>query len=169
MSQQQQQPPTSAAYAQPSNPVERNPAESASTSSTTASANAPTTAHRTAPSASSGGDDGVPSALGRGVHGTSADADVEERKPGQQKQRDDVDADEQMAPPGEGAVADAVMAGGQGGGKTGAQGAGGGLSMESDLERKKAEQAPLREAVKEERARGVDVDGALGQTGGHAT
>ncbi|KAK8229551.1 hypothetical protein HDK77DRAFT_76445 [Phyllosticta capitalensis] len=166
---QQQQPPTSAAYAQPSNPVSRNPAESASsTSSTTASANAPTTAHRTAPSASSGGDDGVPSALGRGVHGTSADADAEARVPaGQQKQRDDVDADEQMAPPGEGAVADAV-AGGRGG-KTGAQGAGGGLSMESDLERKKAEQAPLREAVKEERARGVDVGGALGQTGGHAT
>lgn len=34
--------------------------------------------------------------------------------------------------------------------------------------RKKAEQAPLREAAKEERAHNVDVGGVLGQTGGPA-
>lgn len=34
--------------------------------------------------------------------------------------------------------------------------------------RKKAEQAPLREAVKEERQHNVDVGGVLGQTGGPA-
>lgn len=65
-----------------------------------------------------------------------------------------------MAAPGEGKIASAVDE------KPGATGAQPGL--ESDLDRKKAEQAPLREQKKEERKHDVDVAGVLGQTGGPA-
>ena len=50
--------------------------------------------------------------------------------------------------------------------KEGASGAQEGL--ESDLDRKKAEQEPLREQVKEDRKQDVDVAGVLGQRGGPA-
>lgn len=40
--------------------------------------------------------------------------------------------------------------------------------LSADLERKKAEQGPAREAVKGERERAVDVGGALGGRGGPA-
>ena len=40
--------------------------------------------------------------------------------------------------------------------------------LASDLDRKKAEQAPMREDIKEERERGVDVGGAIGGRGGPA-
>lgn len=63
-----------------------------------------------------------------------------------------------------GAVADAVV---DGRGKSGAAGAGG-LGTEEDLGRKKAEQAPLREAITQERKHDVDVGGVLGQRGGPA-
>ncbi|KAK7520246.1 uncharacterized protein IWZ02DRAFT_258588 [Phyllosticta citriasiana] len=155
-----QQPPTSAAYAQSNNPVSRNPAES----TTTSSSNTPNTnsssaeAHRTPSSAPSSSSSGVPTSLARGVHGTAAEAD---KTTAEGDSRDD---QEKMAAPGEGAVADAVV-GGQG--KSGAAGAGG-LGTEEDLGRKKAEQAPLREAVKEERKHDVDVGGVLGQRGGPA-
>lgn len=65
-----------------------------------------------------------------------------------------------MAAPGEGKVANAVEQ------KPGASGAQDGL--ETDLERKKAEQAPARQAVEAEKERKVDVAGVLGQTGGPA-
>lgn len=65
-----------------------------------------------------------------------------------------------MAAPGEGKVANAVDE------KPGASGKQEGL--ENDLERKKAEQAPLREAVEAEKESKVDVAGVLGQTGGPA-
>jgi len=65
-----------------------------------------------------------------------------------------------MAAPGEGKIASAVED------KPGATGAQPGL--ESDLYRKKAEQAPLREQKKAERQEAVDVGGVLGQRGGPA-
>lgn len=65
-----------------------------------------------------------------------------------------------MAAPGEGRIAAAVDS------KPGASGAQPGL--ESDLDRKKAEQAPLREQKKQERQEKVDVGGVLGQRGGPA-
>lgn len=72
----------------------------------------------------------------------------------------DVNA-EQMAAPGEGAVADAVK---------GTKSGGGGKEpgLETDLDRKKEEQAPMREAMKEEQKKEVDVGGILGQRGGPA-
>lgn len=65
-----------------------------------------------------------------------------------------------MAAPGEGKIASAVES------KPGASGAQPGF--ESDLDRKKAEQAPLRQEKKEEREKEVDVGGVLGQRGGPA-
>lgn len=65
-----------------------------------------------------------------------------------------------MAAPGEGKIADAVDR------KPGATG--GQPGLESDMDRKKAEQAPLREEKKAERQEEVDVGGILGQRGGPA-
>jgi len=72
----------------------------------------------------------------------------------------ELDAD-QMAAPGEGKIADAVK-----GTQSGAGGSEPG--MESDLDRKKKEQAPLREQIKQEKAENFDVGGILGQRGGPA-
>lgn len=66
-----------------------------------------------------------------------------------------------MFMPGEGKVSDAVNQ------KQGA--AGGQEDFADDLERKKAEQAKAREAIKGQRQHNVDVGGALGQRGGPAT
>jgi len=66
----------------------------------------------------------------------------------------------QMAAPGEGKIYEAVEE------KPGADGAQPGL--ETDLERKKAEQAPAREAIEAEKQKEVDVGGVLGQRGGPA-
>ena len=65
-----------------------------------------------------------------------------------------------MAAPGEGKIAKAVHD------KPGATGEQEGL--ETDLDRKKAEQAPLRAKIDEEKKKEVDVAGVLGQTGGPA-
>lgn len=67
---------------------------------------------------------------------------------------------EQMAAPGEGKIHDAVME------KPGADGKQPG--METDLEKKKAQQAPAREAIEAEKEKEVDVAGVLGQRGGPA-
>jgi len=64
---------------------------------------------------------------------------------------------QQMRASGEGQVADVVDK------KPGASGEQ--ESFTSDLDRKKAEQAPAREAIKEQRAKEVDVGGVLGQRG----
>ena len=66
-----------------------------------------------------------------------------------------------MAAPGEGKVADTVK--GENSGAGGSE-----QGMESDLDRKKAEQAPLREQKKQEKSEGFDVGGVLGQRGGPA-
>jgi hypothetical protein len=65
-----------------------------------------------------------------------------------------------MRASGEGQVADVVDK------KPGASGQE--ANFTSDLDRKKAEQAPQREAIKAERKEKVDVGGILGQRGGPA-
>lgn len=65
-----------------------------------------------------------------------------------------------MRAPGEGEISDAVDK------KPGAGGSQEGL--ETDLDRKKAEQAPLRAKFEQEKQKEVDVGGVLGQTGGPA-
>lgn len=65
-----------------------------------------------------------------------------------------------MAAPGEDKIHDAVTSEE----KSGAAGAERGL--ETDLDRKKAEQAPQRQAQKEKEGQSFDVGGVLGQRGG---
>lgn len=68
----------------------------------------------------------------------------------------------QMGAPGEGKIASAVDTAhhaGSGGREPG---------LETDLDRKKAEQAPLRKEVKEQKEKEFDVGGVLGQRGGVA-
>lgn len=64
---------------------------------------------------------------------------------------------EQMGAPGEDKVADAVKSSS----KSGSGGSEPGL--ETDLDKKKAEQAPAREAQKEKDGKDLDVGGILGQ------
>ena len=67
-----------------------------------------------------------------------------------------------MAAPGEGDIArQQEMKSSRG--ASGAQ-----QGLESDLDRKKAEQAPLRNEIKQQRESDVDVGGILGQRGGPA-
>ena len=85
-------------------------------------------------------DEATPSAMGRGVRGAGPGEDPSTLTDQDMGKTGAVDA-EQMGAPGEGKVADAVRgsASGSGGTEPG---------LESDLDRKKAEQAPMREAMK---------------------
>lgn len=96
--------------------------------------------------------------MARGVRGAPPG---EETKGYTQKDMDSQELDaEQMGAPGEGRVASAV------GNPSGAAGSEQGL--ESDLDRKKKEQAPARKSIQEEKQKDVDVGGVLGQRGGPA-
>jgi hypothetical protein len=101
-----------------------------------------------------------PSALGRGIHGAPAGEEAHGETEESMGRHNELDA-EQMAAPGEGKVAAAVER------KSGATG--GEQGLESDLDRKKKEQAPLRQANEEKRESGVDVGGVLGQSSGPAS
>lgn len=132
---------------------------------------------------SSSADDATPSSLGYGVRGAGPGEEARGLRNEDVGRHKELDAD-QMAAPGEGSVYDAVA----GGSKSGASGEQHDLASDLDrypsstalratlervfityiLRRKKAEQAPYREAVKESRAQNVDVGGILGQRGGPA-
>lgn len=97
--------------------------------------------------------------MARGVRGAGPG---EEARGISQEDMDSKELDaEQMGAPGEGKVADAVKGShsGSGGKQPG---------LETDLDRKKAEQAPAREAVQEKKQKDFDVGGVLGQRGGAA-
>jgi len=97
----------------------------------------------------------VPSSLGQGIHGAP---------PATSDPANDTsvtNAEEKMQPLAEDHIADAVE-----GVKPGSGGAQPGL--ESNLDRKKAEQAPLRDAMQDQRKQDIDVGGILGQRGGPA-
>lgn len=99
--------------------------------------------------------------MARGVHGAGPGEDpssLSDRDKGVSK---DTEADA-LATYGEDEIADAVKS------KSKSGAAGGEPGFESDLDRKKAEQAPAREKMKEEEGKKVDVAGVLGQTGGPA-
>lgn len=156
------QPPSSEAYKESANPVTSNPEESAA-----ATHDRPTGPTETRGPSSNAQDDAsraVPTSLGRGVHGSGPTNPTEAREThhvgdkgrDRSPENENVDA-EQMATLGEGEVADAVER------KSGGQLAPGqeGVHLDdnaSDLGRKKAEQASAREAVKDARKEGVDVD-----------
>lgn len=97
--------------------------------------------------------------MARGVRGAGPGEDPSTLTDQEKGISADVEA-QQMRAPGEGEVAAAVQHPSGGGG--GQQG------LESDLDRKKAEQAAMREKMKGENRQEVDVGGVLGQRGGPA-
>lgn len=104
-------------------------------------------------------DEATPTSVARGVRGAPPGEEAAGRTDEDVGRSNELDAD-QMGAPGEGKIASAVDR------KPGATG--GETGLESDLDRKKAEQAPAREAAKEQRSQDVDVGGVLGQRGGPA-
>lgn len=148
------QPPNDQAYNIAGNQVDKDPAEKAQSSLNKASAQSSDVDIKIPQKQSQGIEDATPSSLGRGIHGAPPGEEAKglsEEDVGRNKELDG----EQMAAPGEGKVANAVER------KPGATGAEQG--METDLDRKKAEQAPLRESIKEEKEKKFDVAGVLGQ------
>lgn len=104
-------------------------------------------------------DEATPTSVARGIRGAPPGEEAKgltHEDVGRSNENDG----EQMAAPAEGKIAAAVD------NKPGATGAQEGL--ESDLDRKKAEQAPAREEIKEQKKKEVDVAGILGQRGGPA-
>jgi len=97
--------------------------------------------------------------MARGVRGAPPGEESQGETHESQGRNRELDAD-QMAAPGEGKIANAVE------NHPGATG--GEPGMETDLDRKKAEQAPAREKVKAEKEKEFDVGGILGQRGGPA-
>ena len=106
-------------------------------------------------------EEATPTSLAQGVRGAGPGESPSTLTDQEQGKSADVNA-EQMGAPGEGAVADAVKS------KANIGGGGEDPGLETDLDRKKAEQAPMREEMKEEQRREVDVGGILGQRGGPA-
>ncbi|KAL1651335.1 hypothetical protein SLS58_000674 [Diplodia intermedia] len=157
------QPTLDQAYTTPGNPATHNPAERAAAGTTArANADSPAVDQRIPTKQTASADEATASSLGRGVRAPGRPGE-EAKGLGEEDvgRHNELDA-QQMAAPGEGRVAAAV----ESQGKTGSGGTEPGL--ETDLDRKKAEQAPMREAIKEERQHKVDVGGVLGQTGGPA-
>ncbi|KAE9978351.1 hypothetical protein EG327_007438 [Venturia inaequalis] len=148
------QPPNDQAYNTAGNQVDKQPAEKSQSSINKASANASGADQKIPQKQSQGIEDATPSSLGRGIHGAPPGEEAKGLSEEDVGRNQELDA-EQMAAPGEGKIASAVDR------KPGASGAEPG--METDLDRKKAEQAPLREDIKEEREKKIDVAGILGQ------
>ncbi|KAI9825295.1 MAG: hypothetical protein M1832_001329 [Thelocarpon impressellum] len=150
------QPDLDVAYTTPGNPVSKAPDEQRAAEATHASAGPPS-ARRTPHDEASATPQ--PSALGAGARDAHArDAHTDEREPAGGGV-DPLDG-EQMRAPGEGDVMAAQWH------KTGF---GEQESLTASLEEKISDQKGRREEVKGERARGVDVGGVLGQSGGPAT
>lgn len=111
------------------------------------------------PQQQSSSDEATPTSVARGVRGAPPGEEAAGGTHESQGRNNELDAD-QMAAPGEGEIASAVdRSAGAGGSEQG---------MESDLDRKKAEQAPARQAEKEKKEGEFDVGGILGQRGGPA-
>lgn len=98
--------------------------------------------------------------MARGVRGAGQGEDPNSLTSQEQGLSADVEA-QQMRAPGEGEIASAVK-----GSQSGA--AGGEPGMETDLDRKKREQAGARQEQQAKESKEVDVGGILGQRGGPA-
>jgi hypothetical protein len=104
-------------------------------------------------------DEATPTSVARGVRGAPPGEEAAGHTHESAGRNQELDA-EQMAAPGEGKIASAVDR------KPGASGKQEGL--ETDLDKKKAEQAPARESIEAEKQEKLDVGGILGQRGGPA-
>lgn len=96
--------------------------------------------------------------MARGVRGGGPGENPADLTDQEQGVGGEVHAEQALATLGEGETADAVQK------KPGATG--GEPGFDTDLDKKKAEQAPLREKQKEEEKKEVDVAGVLGQRKG---
>ncbi|GAB7342436.1 hypothetical protein MBLNU457_g0644t1 [Dothideomycetes sp. NU457] len=152
------QPNLDTVYKVSGNPADKEPAEKAE-SNTQRDPNAKTIDHRDPSERKHDQSEATPTSVARGIRGAGPGEETKGLTHEDVGRNQELDA-QQMAAPGEGKIASAVEE------KPGATGTQPGL--ESDLDRKKAEQAPLREQKKEERKKEVDVAGVLGQTGGPA-
>jgi len=152
------QPTLNQAYTTPGNPADKEPAEQAQ-SKINASSKAPKTDQRIPQEQSSDQTQAMPTSVAYGIRGAPPGEEAQGKTHEDVGRSNELDA-EQMAAPGEGKIADAVD---EKPGATGSQ-----VGLESDLDRKKAEQAPAREEMKEKRQEAVDVGGVLGQRGGPA-
>ncbi|KAJ9669297.1 hypothetical protein H2201_000649 [Coniosporium apollinis] len=154
------QPTQQQAYETAGNPATSEPAEAAAAKQgSEAAADAPKTDQRVPSQQTSSVDEATPNAMGRGIRGAGPGEEAEGKTHEDMGRHKELDG-QQMAMPGEGRVADAVEE------KKGASGKQ--EDFVSDLDRKKAEQAPAREAMKAQRKEEVDVGGILGQRGGPA-
>ena len=109
---------------------------------------------------SSSADEATPSSLAQGIHGAP---------PGEEAKglsHEDVGRHNELEPDQLGTYAEDKIADSVKGTQSGS--AGKEQDMASDLDRKKAEQAPAREKVQKEEAKSFDVGGVLGQRGGPA-
>ncbi|KAF2662736.1 hypothetical protein K491DRAFT_685907 [Lophiostoma macrostomum CBS 122681] len=153
------QPTLQQAYETPGNAASKNPSEKATTSANAADDSGPV--DQRIPQKQASEDQATSSSLGRGIRGAGTGEEgkgLSEEDVGRHNELDG----QQMAAPGEGAVADAVAG-------RGTKGVGGEQEdLAADLDRKKAEQAEAREKIKQQRAQGVEAGGALGQQGGPA-
>ncbi|KAF2172536.1 hypothetical protein M409DRAFT_50219 [Zasmidium cellare ATCC 36951] len=151
------QPSLDQAYETAGNPTDKEPIEKSRAQLNAKTDDDNAVAHRT-PTTQTPYSSATPTSMARGIHGAPPG---EETQGHTQSSFDEQELDaEQMGAPGEGKVASAVDR------HPGASGKEPGL--ETDLERKKAEQAGAREKVKEEKREGFDVGGVLGQRGGPA-
>ncbi|KAH7408301.1 hypothetical protein DE146DRAFT_752437 [Phaeosphaeria sp. MPI-PUGE-AT-0046c] len=153
------QPTLNQAYTTPGNPASQNPAEHAQASFNAADNSA--SVDQRIPTKQASDSQGLANAKapGGGTHGAPAGEEAKgltEEDVGRHKELDGA----QMAAPGEGEVADAVARGGKGMGGGGAE-----RDMASDLDRKKAEQAEARNAIKQEKAGNFAAAGAADQSG----
>ncbi|TKA62712.1 hypothetical protein B0A55_10637 [Friedmanniomyces simplex] len=105
-------------------------------------------------------DDATPSSMARGIRGAPPGEEAKGLNDEDVGRSNELEAD-QMGTYGEDQIADSVKG-------TQSGSAGKEQDMASDLDRKKAEQAPKRESVQQEKAEGFDVGGVLGQRGGPA-
>ncbi|KAI9720765.1 MAG: hypothetical protein M1828_005556 [Chrysothrix sp. TS-e1954] len=153
------QPELNQVYTTPGNPAQTEPAED-SLAHSQATANTTTTDKRVPTKQTSSIDEATPSSLGYGVHGAGPGEEARGGTHESVGRSNELDGNTQMRAPGEGDVRDVVME------KPGATG--GQSDMASDLDRKKAEQAPMREEIKEQRRENVDVGGVLSNRGGPA-
>ncbi|KAI9686672.1 MAG: hypothetical protein M1820_010588 [Bogoriella megaspora] len=153
------QPSLDTVYNVAGNPTSKEPVESRNAQ--TSSPNDPEIDRRVPQQQSTSQADATPTSMARGIRGAGAGEEAQGYSEEDVGRHRELDA-EQMGAPGEGRTYEAVAGSGTGGRTGGQQG------LESDLDKKKAEQAPMREAIQQQRSANVDVGGVLGQTGGPA-
>ncbi|GAB7364512.1 hypothetical protein MBLNU230_g5321t1 [Neophaeotheca triangularis] len=154
------QPTLNQAYTTPGNPASKEPAEQLQ-SDINSTRDTPQVDKRIPSAQTTSISEATPTSVARGIRGAPPGEETKGYTQEQMGRKQELEA-MQMAAPGEDKIADSVTAEHKSGAAGGEQG------LESDLDRKKREQAPMREQVEAEQQRETDVGGVLGQRGGPA-